>query len=311
MNHRRKAGGFLPSAKTIWPWHESDCADMLHGAQEGKSHVPWNLRFAETPMTFAAVTVILWLAFGLSYAVWDVSPWIGIPASGIPYAFFAVATFHPANSWLCPTITRVRGLREKLIALTFDDGPSPTITPQVLKVLKEKETKATFFVIGRWARCYPEITRSIAEHGHEVANHSYLHPRHVYLWTARTLRRDTELAQRLIERLVGTAPPLYRPPVGFRSVEMKGVMRSLGLRLINFSARAFDTQRNPPQQMVDRICRFATPGGIIMLHDGSDRTPEPDRRAMLAALPLVIDRVKSAGYRFVTVSELLNLPAQK
>ncbi|UCF34990.1 MAG: polysaccharide deacetylase family protein [Phycisphaerales bacterium] len=261
-------------------------------------------------MTFAAVTILLWLAFVLSYAVWDVSPWIGIPASGIPYAFFAVATFHPSNSWLCPTITRVRGLREKLIALTFDDGPSPTVTPQVLKVLKEKETKATFFVIGRWARRYPETIRSIAEDGHEVANHSYLHPRHVYLWTARTLRRDTELAQRLIKRLVGTVPPVYRPPVGFRSVEMRSVMRSLGLRLVNFSARAFDTQGGSPQQMVDRICRLAAQGRIIMLHDGSDRTPEPDCRAMLTALPLIIERLKSDGYRFVTVSELLNLQAQ-
>ena len=259
----------------------------------------------EPAMSLVLITVAFWIAIILSYLVCDVPLWIGLAGGGLLHLPFTLGIFHPAPSWICPTITRGRRTKGKLIALTFDDGPSPTVTPKVLRILKERSVAATFFVIGQRVRRYPEIARAVVAAGHEIANHSFLHPRHVYLWGGRALRRDTMLAQRVLKRVVGRTPVLYRPPVAFRSLEMRSVMRAAGLRVVNFSARAFDTQDVSPEAIVSRITRAAAPGAIILLHDGSDRTPQPNRQALLAALPAVIDRLAANGYRFVTVSDLL------
>ena len=236
-----------------------------------------------------------------------ISLWWGLPAGIVLTVPFVVGCLHPVPSWVCPTITHGAGTR-RAIALTFDDGPSPSVTPEVLRLLAERRVPATFFCIGRAARRFPRLARRIAQAGHELGNHGYLHSRHVYLWSARAIQRDARAAQRAIRRASGCAAPLYRPAVGFRSPAMARAMRELGVRLVNFDVRAFDTRASDPDRLVKRIVARVRAGSIIVLHDGDDRDERPDRRVMLAALPKLIAGLKAGGFEFLTVSDLLDAP---
>lgn len=256
--------------------------------------------------------------FGMSLAVLAIAltgSWLlglpltfGFAVTVLAHGLFMWHILNPSGSLFCPTLSHGRPSAMRRVALTFDDGPGETITLDVLDILRDRKVPATFFVIGRHARRSPALIRAIADAGHEIANHSYAHPRHIYLWSARSVLRDARLTQRIIHRLIGTAPRLYRPPIGFRSPAVGLAMRTLGLTLVNFSVRADDTGRNSAGDVVRQLLRGARPGAILLCHDGSDVNPRPNRRAMLAALPTVIDQLHARGYRFVTVSNLIDAP---
>lgn len=234
-------------------------------------------------------------------------PWrFGFAFAVCTHLWFLWNMLLPRGSLFCPTIWRARRCRDRRIALTFDDGPCDTITPEVLRILQEKNVRATFFLIGRHARKLPDLVRNIAQAGHEIANHSFRHPRHIYAWSARSILRDARLTQRILHRITGRAPRLYRPPIGFRSPEMRTAMNVLGLSLVTFTARSADTGHTKPAAIIRNLLRTAQPGAILLCHDGSDINPRPNRRALLTALPTIIDLLHARGYRFVTISDLLD-----
>lgn len=239
------------------------------------------------------------------------SLWLGFPLGFVLHVPLLLGVLHPRPSWVCSTISRGPPDESRRIALTFDDGPSPAVTPRVAEILADRGIVATFFCIGRAARGHPDILRALARAGHELGNHSYSHPRHVYLWSDRDLLREIELTQRVVERATGARPRLYRPPVGFRSIAMARAMRRSGLRLVNFNARAFDRFNVRADLIVRRIVRRVRPGAIILLHDGHDRDDGYDHGPMLAALPRILDDLQAGGYRFVSASELLSAPAYR
>jgi len=254
-------------------------------------------------MSLAVLVVALLAAWLLQW------PWrFGFAIAVCMHLWFLGNMLLPHGSLFCPTISRVRRCRDRRIALTFDDGPCDTITPEVLRILREKNVPSTFFLIGRHARKWPDLVRDIVRAGHEIANHSFLHPRHIYAWSARNILRDARLTQRILQRITGRAPRLYRPPIGFRSPEMRVAISKLGLSLVTFSARSIDTGRTNPATITRNLLRAARPGAILLCHDGSDLNPRPNRRALLSALPTIIDRLHARGYRFVTVSDLLDTP---
>lgn len=236
-----------------------------------------------------------------------ISPWWWIPIALVMHVPLFVGVFHPSPSWLCPTMTRGDAQSGMRVALTFDDGPAPEVTPRVLEILVRHEARATFFCIGRAARRYPDIVRRAAAAGHEIGNHSFFHTRHLYQWGERRLLRDVLLAQEALRRCTGEAPRVFRPPVGFRSPALARVMRRTGLTLVNFNVRAFDTRISSADKLFDRMVRKVAGGSILLLHDGDDLCPCPDRSAMLEALPRLIAHLQQQGYRLVTVSELLRL----
>ncbi len=254
-------------------------------------------------VTFASLLLTAGSVAGCYFA--GASLWVALPLGLLLHVPLAAGVFHTAPSWVCPTIARGLSDGQKRVALTFDDGPTQEATPAVLDILAQRQVRATFFIMGKAVRRHPRIARAIAEAGHELGNHSYLHPRHVYLWSRSTLTRDLSAAQRVIEKATGVSPRLYRPPLGFRSFVMAGVMKGTGMRLVNFSARAYDTRPVDALTIVRRIKKRVGPGAIILLHDGADRDPAPDRRAMLESLPVIIDALRRDGYEFVAVSELI------
>jgi peptidoglycan-N-acetylglucosamine deacetylase len=192
--------------------------------------------------------------------------------------------------WRVPT-------KRKDIALTFDDGPYPFYTPVLLHVLERSNVRATFFVIGRCAQEFPELVFRILASGDEVANHTF---NHIPL----TKLSDQQIEYQILsdgvflQRFTGTPLSLFRPPHGRFNAHVVIIAHELGYHTIFWSDSANDVKDIPPNVIVKRVLAEASPGGIILLHSG--------RYPTIEALPVIIDKLRERGYRFVTVSELLD-----
>jgi len=197
-----------------------------------------------------------------------------------------------------------RGPRSRRqIALSFDDGPDPEFTPRVLGLLERAGVRGTFFLLGERAARAPDVVRALAAAGHEVGNHTWSHRN---LWTCGPRRTESEIrrAHELLAELAGRPPALFRPPWGAVNVAMFGVLRRLHARCVFWSIQPERLRPAPATQQARDVLRRAHPGAIVDLHDAEGVRGAPER--LLAALPLMIDGLREAGYDFATVSELLD-----
>lgn len=190
---------------------------------------------------------------------------------------------------------------EKLVCFTFDDGPHPSFTPRLLKLLREQDVKVTFFFIGRNVDICPDIARAALADGHELANHTYDHIRLTGMPPAVIERELTEGAAS-IERATGVWPIVFRTPGGGYSQEVLNVAQRLGMTMAQWSSNAMDaTQANGENPSPDRIYRNVMstmkPGSIVLLHEPS--------KGSLEALPRIIRDLRAQGYRFVTLKEMM------
>lgn len=201
--------------------------------------------------------------------------------------------FHPRNQWLVANRSRVDGTHS--VALTFDDGPDPVDTPKLLDLLREKDVKATFFVVGKRADQYPEIVRRAWAEGHLVANHTWSHNSLFCFLMPRRLRAEIERCTESIRRSAGFRPRFFRSPVGLRHPLLAPYLKADGLEYVSWSIRTLDTFTTDSGVLAKRILNKATSGDIILLHDHLPRGTD----AMLEALPRVIDELRNRGFKFV------------
>ncbi len=186
--------------------------------------------------------------------------------------------------------------KAKCVALTFDAGPGPH-TPRLLDILKEKKVHATFFLLGKnHVVPHPDLVRREAAEGHEIGNHTWTHERLDRLPTEQ-IRDELSRPQDAIKDITGKAPTLMRPPQGRTNGKVQSVARSLGLAEVLWNATASDYATTDTRLIGDRILGQATRDGIILLHDIYDGT--------VPAVPRIIDELRSRGYTFVTVPQLL------
>lgn len=185
----------------------------------------------------------------------------------------------------------------RAVALTFDDGPNPLATPPILEALAARGIKATFFVLGRHAEQWPELVGAVAAGGHAIGNHGYYH-RKLHFKSPRYVRADLELGTRAIEQASGVRPRLFRAPHGFRSPWVTAIARSLGQRTVGWSLGVWDSDRPGVEAIADRTVKGAHSGSILLLHDGDGYDPAGDRMQTARAVPLIVDRLLDAGYRF-------------
>lgn len=195
-------------------------------------------------------------------------------------------------------------VREKVIALTFDDGPNDPYTGLILDALKRQQVKATFFLIGENVERYPETARRIKAEGHLIGNHTCRHSRFDQS-TAAEISQDIADGRRIITAVLGVTPTWFRPPYGINGPGMEETCRAQGLAIAGWSADASDWNPHPVEELVERIVSQATAGDIILLHDGWETHPGADRRNTAAAVPLILEKLKAQGFRFVTVPDLL------
>jgi len=191
----------------------------------------------------------------------------------------------------------------RVVALTFDDGPHPELTPKLLDILRQNGVRATFYVIGRNVEAYPDIARRIVVEGHEIANHSWSHPRLTALGAARLKSELTDTTD-VIQRITGRRPTNMRPPYGAINDSVRqSILRDHGLDVIMWSVDPLDWKRPGAEVVRRRLVEGATPGGILLAHDIHPGT--------IQAMPGTISDLKAKGYGFATVSQLLALQEPK
>lgn len=190
-----------------------------------------------------------------------------------------------------------------VVALTFDDGPHPELTPKLLDLLRAEGVRATFYVIGRNVDSYPDIARRIVAEGHEIANHSWSHPALTSLGAAK-LNQELRSTSDIIERTTGRRPTNMRPPYGAINERVRQtILRDHGLDVVMWSVDPLDWKRPGAGVVARRLVEGAAPGGILLAHDIHPGTIE--------AMPETIAGLKAKGLGFVTVSQLLALQEPK
>ena len=188
------------------------------------------------------------------------------------------------------------------VALTFDDGPHPKYTPQILDILAEYHVPATFFVVGSNAEYYPQLVERIHREGHEIGNHTF-HHRHVSKMTDEELLADVLACRRVIEDLTGRPPTLFRPPEGICNDSVKAICEKLDMTIIIWSVDTTDWAHPTQQEILENVRTNTKHGSIILMHDFiGQKSPTP------AALRKIIPMLRGLGYEFVTVSQLLGAP---
>lgn len=190
------------------------------------------------------------------------------------------------------------------IALTFDDGPDPQTTPQVLAELSRHRVRATFFVIGARAQAHPELLRAMAAAGHQIENHSLHHAWTTAFLSQARIERELAQTQQLIARATGRAPSWFRPPIGILSPPIAAAAGALGLRLCGWSGKSRDgwaaTEHGAALRRLQRALR---PGAILLLHDASERGSRPTLAPAL--LRELLPQISAHGLQAVTLDELV------
>ena len=183
------------------------------------------------------------------------------------------------------------------IAMTFDDGPSAKLTPELLDILAAHHIHATFFVIGRNVVDHPEILQRAVREGHEIANHSWSHPSLGKMRDDR-VRAELQKTDEAIKAAIGTRPVLMRPPYGSITARQKQwIHAEFGYRTILWDVDPLDWKRPGPSVVTSRTVRETRPGSIILSHDIHPGT--------IKAMPATFDQLQEKGFKFVTVSELI------
>lgn len=181
------------------------------------------------------------------------------------------------------------------VALTFDDGPSPIYTPQILAILKKYDIKATFFMVGENAKKYPEIVKQVYEAGHHVNNHSMTHPMLTKL-SDKTLRYEVSEPYRIIYQILKVHPTCLRYPFGASNAHVRDVIRSERMIPVAMGFNSFDYDRPGTQKIINWVLKNSYSRQIILLHDGYF-----SREQTVGALPAIIEGIKKKGLGFSTI----------
>jgi peptidoglycan-N-acetylglucosamine deacetylase len=189
---------------------------------------------------------------------------------------------------------------QKVIALTFDDGPWPESTAQVLDILKQNQIKATFFVIGQNVNNYPNLLKREIAEGHVVGNHTWHH--WYQFLNPQAAAYEIDHTADLIYQVTGIKTNLFRPPGGIMHNGVAAYARNSKYAIILWSSDSVDYSRPAVPKLINNVFRQAKPGGIVLMHDGGG-----NRSKTVQALPEIIANFRKQGYSFVTIPELLEM----
>jgi peptidoglycan-N-acetylglucosamine deacetylase len=191
---------------------------------------------------------------------------------------------------------------DKVIALTFDDGPWPITTDSILATLKQEKIKATFFMIGQPLKEFPDIGRRVLADGHAIANHTWHHWYHKM--SPVVAQKEIEDTEKIIKEVLKIETAYFRPPGGVLTNGLVSYAHSKKQSVLMWSVDSNDSHphRPSPAAMIKTVLAQATPGGIVLMHDGGGKHENTAK-----ALPEMITKLRAQGYKFVTIPELLEL----
>lgn len=198
--------------------------------------------------------------------------------------------------FFAPTFTRLPAT-EKMIALTFDDGPSADHTPAVLQVLEKYGAKATFFCIGKRLEAHKELAAAMVAKGHVLGNHSYSHSNFFSTFGAQQVQEEIKRTNQVLQEITGTPCTIFRPPYGVTNPPIARAAAACNMQLIGWNLRSFDTATTDPQKVVQRVMKQLKPGTVLLLHDDRPHTAE--------ILETLLAHAQQQNYRFVLVDKLI------
>lgn len=263
-------------------------------------------RWKPTPTIVGSIG--LHCAAGLgAFAAPHLWPWAA-GAIAANHAFLGAVGLWPRSTLLGPNLTRLpeasRARRE--VAITFDDGPDPEVTPRVLDVLDAAGVRATFFCIAGAATRHADLCREIVRRGHAVENHSNGHRAGRFPFHGMAgFRAEISAAQAALVAATGTAPRFFRPPAGLRNPLLDPVLHELGLGLATWTRRGFDTVSGDAPLVAARLVRGLGAGDILLLHDGHSALASGGAPVVLEALPRVLEAIDREGLRPVTLRQAI------
>jgi peptidoglycan/xylan/chitin deacetylase (PgdA/CDA1 family) len=232
-------------------------------------------------------------------------------------ATIAVGAVHPRSQIFGDTIRCTNSPRK--LAITFDDGPNPLITPSLLALLEKYRVRATFFMIGGFAAGCPNLVRDVAAAGHEIGNHTQTHP-NLFWCSPQGIRDQIADCHASLSGVLGYRPKYFRPPYGFRNPWVVSAASALGMQTVMWTLIPGDWREKTAEWLIRRIApiekraryNFSTlgyTGDVLCLHDGGHRALNADRTHTLAALAYWLPRWRDLGLEFVTISEAVGAPA--
>lgn len=234
-----------------------------------------------------------------------------------PYAIGALGANHlvlgalglwPRSTLLGPNIVRLpeASAARHEVALTFDDGPDARITPRVLDLLDEAGQRATFFCIADAARREPALCREIVRRGHAVENHSCGHRSGTFPCLGLGgFRREISAAQNALADIVGDAPRFFRAPAGLRNPLLDPILHELGLRLVSWTRRGFDTSTPDAPLVASRLLKGLAARDILLLHDGHAGAGDREDATVVRALPPLLEALRARGLHSATLRQAL------
>lgn len=258
------------------------------------------LRFNSHHLAVAAAVIII---IGMLAAGWPL--WPGVVVVGVLLALVIDSIMRPSSNMFYPTVTH--GPRaSQCVALSFDDGPDPQVTPRLLDVLAAHDAQATFFVIGRALAAHPELGRRMVAEGHVLGNHSWQHSRLQNFRFRHWQDAEIEACEQAIDAVAGQARhALYRPPMGLKIGALCPPLWCRRLTLVAWSIRSLDTRMTSAERIAGHVLSRVRAGDIILLHDGHDR-PGHQRPLCVETVELLLRGLDEKNLHCVTIPQLLS-----
>lgn len=252
---------------------------------------------------FLQVSVLVHVAAFATWAIWPAHWLWPLLVLVINHLLIAGIGLWPRSQLLGENLIRLpaEDARQGAVAITIDDGPDPDVTPKVLEILAQHGARASFFCIGEHAAAHPELIHAIVAAGHRVENHGQRHYNHLSLSGPRGWMREIGDAQETLTRLAGQAPSYYRALAGLRNPFLAPVLSTLGLRLVTWSRRGFDTACGDEDVVLQRLTHGLQSGDIVLLHDGHAARTMAGEPVILAVLPRLLDRLGQQGMRGISL----------
>jgi len=272
--------------------------------------IPAPLRPIPTPWPlppFVQGSVVLHVAAAGAALAWPAAwPW-ALGAVVLNHVALSAAGLWPRSALLGPNVRWLPAAAAARgeVAITIDDGPDPEVTPAVLDLLAAQGARATFFCIARRVQLHAALTRRIVAAGHSVQNHSLQHRHTFSLLGPQGFRREIGDAQALLADVTGVLPHCFRAPAGLRNPLLDPVLHQLGLHLVSWSRRGYDTRRSDAAGVLQRLGHGLAGGSILLLHDGHAQRTAEGRAVLLDVLPPLLQQLQQQGLRPVTLADAL------
>jgi peptidoglycan-N-acetylglucosamine deacetylase len=241
------------------------------------------------------------------------APTAAVLAGGI----VGYASAHPASQLFGPSLRRTSAAKK--LAITFDDGPNPAITPKLLDLFDKHSGRATFFLIGDFVHQCPELARETVARGHSLGNHTKSHP-NLFKCSPAEIRVQLQSCSEAIGEATGVTPKWFRPPFGLRNPWVIPAANHMGMQAVMWSLISFDWSAKSTEWLIPRMAPIAArakrrreknndTGDILCLHDGNHLQLNGDRHCTLEALTYWMPRWRDLGLEFVTIDEAVCRPA--